>query len=453
MGQGPDFYKAALRIVRSALQNRINSAAQASLAHDILCVAIGLRSASLIDQLYLSQNDVERFQSMFHHYEQFQHLDVLSVGLDHIFIIHRELLLQDIRKYLYGSYRGLQRVFVNVDYRLEKPEVMPENRCPELEKYIYEALEPEIHFRIATWDQAEHCHQPLPIPDHVSLVTLTGWILGYPVIYVVPHHNRDQNQHRNHHGILGEDALGKDAENDNDDDGDDDDNHGRNCLSNQSLVVTRVQLEPTEQCEGLQDFCLLSFSYPMDLAEQWMKLAEETKPESPCTARSRDNEKEESDDDDEFVDASNAEFTQSDRDTPATLFSTATTRASASLWKNTIRRSSSSLSSSSSDLAPDSMSSAKLKHVDDSTTYSPTAAAASTSPDLVAAPVLQGNSRSDREERKVYDGQRRLPFSDPDICAAGRAFLHQLHSRFQKQNVWKAWEVGQQTVNLPVVAM
>ncbi|KAF8947855.1 hypothetical protein BGZ47_007523 [Haplosporangium gracile] len=61
------YFDNALRIVNIALHGRINHTAQTSLANDILCVAAGLRSAALIEQLYLNPNDIERIQSMFHH--------------------------------------------------------------------------------------------------------------------------------------------------------------------------------------------------------------------------------------------------------------------------------------------------------------------------------------------------------------------------------------------------
>ncbi|KAF9132345.1 hypothetical protein BGW39_000366 [Mortierella sp. 14UC] len=195
------YFDDALRIVSIALHGRINHTAQTSLANDILCVAAGLRSAALVEQLYLNPNDVERIESMFHHTTRFNHLDLLSIGNDHIFIIHRTLLLHDINEYLSESEQGLHRVFVNIDYLLSQPEIM----------------------RIQCWDQAELCHLPLPAPDYVhdqgdstmtaaedkdeamptsaerdtraaedgdflglSMVTLSGWLLGYPVNYVLP---------------------------------------------------------------------------------------------------------------------------------------------------------------------------------------------------------------------------------------------------------------------------
>ncbi|KAG0369683.1 hypothetical protein BGX24_002317 [Mortierella sp. AD032] len=201
------YFDAALRIVNIALHGRINQTAQTSLANDILCVAAGLRSAALIEQLYLNPNDIERIQSMFHHTTRFHHLDLLSIGdNDHIFIIHRALLLQDIHDYLSGSEQSLRRVFVNVDYLLSQPEI--------------EHVLPDLQMRIQCWDQAELCYLPLPAPDQhrgdstmirvdqtatattattdtetavatdddtgLSMVTLLGWLLGYPVNYVLP---------------------------------------------------------------------------------------------------------------------------------------------------------------------------------------------------------------------------------------------------------------------------
>ncbi|KAF9152798.1 hypothetical protein BG015_004663 [Linnemannia schmuckeri] len=193
---------------------------------DILCVAAGLRSAALIEQLYLNPNDIERFQSMFHHTTRFSHLDLLSIGSDHIFIIHRQLLLQDIHEYLSESEHGLHRVFINVDYLLSQPEILPGRRYEPLDKYLREHLLPDLEMRIQCWDQAELCYLPLPAPDHIddggttmtttavdtttttisestphteatatendparlglSMVTLSGWLLGYPVNYVLP---------------------------------------------------------------------------------------------------------------------------------------------------------------------------------------------------------------------------------------------------------------------------
>ncbi|KAF9567271.1 hypothetical protein EC968_003448 [Mortierella alpina] len=321
---------------------------------------MGRRSASLVDQLYLNENDVDRIQSIFHHSSRFNHLDLISIGEDHIFITNRQLLLQDIQDYLSNSSKGLQRVFVNVDYHLAQPEIMPGNRYKALEDYIRDILLPDVQYRIESWDQAERTYQALPVPERLSLVTLTGWLLSYPITYVLPGHSR-QSSYASTTEI--DDAIiCEEGEEDEEQD------NGRNALANQALVVTRVQLEPNERIEGLREHCLLSFSYPSELAERCMDRSTPTPPSPLSPVVERDEYRFES-----------------------------TTGDSADTVRN--------------DLSP------RLP-----------------------------NSES-------FDQNRPLPFSNPDICAAGRSFLTELHNRFQKQSIWSTWQVGQQTVVLPVVAM
>ncbi|KAG0295229.1 hypothetical protein BGZ98_001472 [Dissophora globulifera] len=347
------YYDDGLTIVRLVLQKRINHAAQISLTNDILCIAAGLRSASLVDQLFLNRNDVDRLQSIFHHSARFNHLDLISIGEDHVFIIHRQLLLQDIHDYLSGSSDGLQRVFVNVDHHLPQPEIMPANRYKALEDYVRYVLLPDVQYRIKSWDQAEQCYKPLAVPNRLSLVTLTGWLLSYPINYVLPGHGRRYSSGSG-------DREGRCNEDEEDEDQDD----GRNALANQELVVTRVNLQPSKNVDGLREHCLLSFSYPAELAERSMNRSSEAPP-SPLSPQ---------------VERSEYQF--------------------------------------------------------------------ETTADATAKPMSARLARSES-----YDHNRPLPFNNPDIGAAGRSFLAQLHSRFQKQTIWKAWEVGQQTVVLPVVAM
>ncbi|KAG0203404.1 hypothetical protein BGX28_004294 [Mortierella sp. GBA30] len=367
------YFEDAFSIVRVVLQKRINHAAQISLTNDILCIAAGLRSASLVDQLFLNENDVDRFQSMFHHSSRFNHLDLLCIGEDHVFIIHRQLLLQDIQDYLSGSSKGLQRVFVNVDYHLPQPEIMPENRYTALEDYIRQILMPDVQYRIQHWDQAERTYQALVVPDRLSLVTLTGWLLSYPINYVLPGHGRrfSSGGATGSNGAYFCDEAEEDEEQDN----------GRNALANQVLVVTKVLLEPNEKIEGLREHCLLSFSYPSELAERCMDRSTPTPPSPLTPVAERDEYR--------FEDAGSS-----------------------------------------------------------------TISATSPAPTIVNDANTVNNGLSPRlPSSESFDENRPLPFSNPDICAAGRSFLTQLHSRFQKQGIWRTWQVGQQNVVLPVVAM
>ncbi|KAG0008165.1 hypothetical protein BGZ80_003783, partial [Entomortierella chlamydospora] len=297
---------------------------------------------------------------------RFNQLDLLCIGEDHVFIIHRQMLLQDINDYLSGSTKGLHRVFVNVDYRLSQPEIMPLNRYKVMEDYIRDVLLPEVQYRIKSWDQAERSYRPLAVPTTHSLVTLTGWLLSYPINYVLPvRGSRLSNG--------SDDSTGAWC----DEDDDDEQDNGRNALANQALVVTRVILQPGESPEGLGEHCMLSFSYPSELAERCMDRSVVTPP-SPLSPA---------------VEANEYCFDENDGKS------------------NKSNSKSNGNKNGNSDLSP------RLP-----------------------------NSES-------FDINRPLPFNNPDICAAGRSFLTLLHNRFQKQSIWKGWEVGQETVILPVVAM
>ncbi|KAF9351959.1 hypothetical protein BGX26_010121 [Mortierella sp. AD094] len=278
------------------------------------------------------------------------------------------MLLQDIHDYLSGSTKGLQRVFVNVDYHLSQPEIMPSNRYRAMEDYVRDVLLPEIQYRIKSWDQAEQSYRALVVPTKLSLVTLTGWLLSYPINYVLPGHgSRFSSESDDSNGAWCDE-----------DDEDEEQDNGRNALANQALVVTRVNLQPNENVEGLNDHCMLSFSYPSELAERCMDRSSATPP-SPLSPD---------------VEASEYCFDENSGG-----------KSNNSNNKNNKNN------NGNSDLSPRLPSS------------------------------------------ESFDFDRPLPFSNPDICAAGRSFLTLLHSRFQKQSIWKAWEVGQQTVVLPVVAM
>ncbi|KAF9391383.1 hypothetical protein CPC16_004382 [Podila verticillata] len=416
------YFEASLRAVRHVLQKRINQAAQISLANDILCIAVGLRSASLIDQLYLNKNDIDRFQSLFHH------ANLLSIGEDHVFIIHRQLLLQDIQDYLSGSSLGLQRVFINVDYRLAKPEVVI---CRAMEDYIRQVLLPEVRHRIESWNDAEVASNQLPVPNkkELSLVTLTGWMLSYPVNYVLPcnatrRYQRWLAYQQQQQIAAGEDAADEhdngydsDTEDQNEDevgdDNDDDDNSGRNCLANQVLVVTRVYLEPNNEVEGLQNYCLLSFSYPAELAERWVDPSAPS-PESPLSPARPQRERD--------VEAHGL--------VPEDQISLG------------------GIDKYDSDHEPCQQQEQEDQEAEPEYEPMPGAYESCSRRTRTTAPILPK-----KLPRSSTFHDKPLPFSNPDIQAAGRTFLHQFHTRFQKQAVWQSWEVGQESVTLPVVAM
>ncbi|KAF9972514.1 hypothetical protein BGZ73_004354 [Actinomortierella ambigua] len=452
--QDGSFYNAALTIVGQVLNRRINRKAQESLARDIVCVAIRLRSASLVDQLFLTSNDIARIQSFFHHSQRFRHLDLLSIGDDHVFVVHRALLMQDIQDYLSGSNKYLLRVFVNVDYRLSKPAMIPDNRCIPLEDYIANVLRPEIELRIQTWDDAERRRPPLPAPRNVSLVTLTGWMLTYPIIYVIPKTSRRASTKAYHY----EDVGHSEEVDDDVDEGEEEDNDllGRNCLANQPLVVTRVTLEPNCEIIGLQEHAFMSFSFPADL---------DPPPNVEC--------------DDGYHRASrppSQDFSQ--QQTRTNSGGRHPSRTNSTSTQDSVYSSSSSIESATSPLTITSADCERFYPDDDvieSAVLSPRLSDGSDggakkqqpsakTPNVSAEVSPTTNKTrlaSTDSDRVVQQAGRENECEQVDedveqeVCvfAAGRSFLHQLHVRFQQQKLWTNWQVGQETVTLPVVAM
>ncbi|GJJ71504.1 hypothetical protein EMPS_03854 [Entomortierella parvispora] len=318
-----------------------------------------------------------------------------------------------------------------------QPEIMPMNRYKALEDYIRDVLLPEVTARIQSWEQAEQFHNKLAVPSRLSLVTLTGWLLSYPINYVLPGHGRRYSS-----GTCGSAGCSPRYEGnmsqfpslqsnilqspdpflsvDPDEEEDEDQDNGRNVLANQALVVTRVQLEPNERVDGLQEHCLLSFSYPAELAE---RLQDKTSPAPSSPLTPTVNALQISTDENGAGSSSVSSFRL-----PSALSSTA------SLHSNMSSASLSSLAS-----ATTTSNSMPRTKMDDDTTGSMLEDPQQLSPRLPSS--------------ESFDKNRPLPFSNPDICAAGRSFLTTLHARFHKQSLWKTWQVGQQTVTLPVVAM
>src|SRR5690554_2684206 len=95
------------------------------------------------------------------------------------------------------------------------------------------------------------------------MVTLNGWLSGCPVNYVLPMSSNTP--------VIREDRDPLVQLDDHDGDGDEEEDlQGRNCLGGQDLVVTTVQLEPSEHVEELRDHSMMRFFYPANLAEKVM---------------------------------------------------------------------------------------------------------------------------------------------------------------------------------------
>ncbi|KAG0285705.1 hypothetical protein BGZ96_010101 [Linnemannia gamsii] len=608
------FFDAALRLVSHVFHDRINAAARTSLANDILCVAAGLSSAVLIEQLYPNSNDIDRIQSLFHHGVRFNHLDLLCIGSDHVFIIHRELLLQDIHDYLSESENGLRRVFINVDYLLSQPEIIPGRRYEPLDKYLRKYLLPDIQSRVQSWNQAELCYLPLPAPDRVddddddevdttmtfpdiatttaglprysetatedpsagglSMATLSGWLLGFPVNYVLPttahmmarkalkKRERDQTRQQKlaaakslhqqqHHG--GDQVLptvkvnhdstdcstciddgnmsddggrfdkygqgGQSSHPDQDDEVDDEDmeeDSSHNSLANRKLILTHINLSANEDIQNLTDHCLISFSYPASIIDgttgaEMSSSGGGQLPTAPASPVWFPGGTDERTNPFETTLLLNSPPRSSRTAMPSALPPTPPTSLGSIVPSScpivTATKSSPTIAGPSAGVVPSAIFApsspshkaspphmqSRSRHPLDTTPDSSNSGDDPSSPSnsrhhrhksSTTADARdhsrsrsrgrsqnrhrrsssnmgpyhfqcsqEPNSRRSQEKKSEEEDHEPLPQGHPEICAAGRSMLLVLHSRFQRQAIWSTWQIGQQTVTLPVVAL
>ncbi|KAF9933892.1 hypothetical protein FBU30_004060 [Linnemannia zychae] len=517
------YFESALAIVNFALEDRINHAARTSLASDIICVATGMKSASLIEQLYLTPNDIERIQSIFHHSKRFNHLDLLSIGDDHIYIIFRTLLLQDINEYLSESDHGIRRVFINVDYMLLQPTMLPGRKYEPLDNYLKNTLLPDLYMRIQCWDQAELCYLPLLTPDRydidksyddnnniydkntnntrttqgeqnsqskktksmeaddaigeLSMVTLSEWILGYPIIYVVPTVARMMARKQAERAAKG---LQKTV-----DDEMEDSSH--NNLANKLIVKTKIMLQRNEAICGLKEHCLLSFTYPAALMGQ---SDTETEVSSACLLPNAPKRF-------SLSDCSSTEPILNHFGTASVQNPPRNEEASfASVMPGALPNTSSPMITPLESIYLATQSSLPQPKPSAPSITQFSQSGNSTSPPIRSSPFRRLVSRhlfdiapdngheefssstqqhsfrpnylqDDKQNRQQNNSDSRkydkketqeedhslLPPSRQEICAAGQAMMKVLHTRFWQQDVWMNWQIGQDTFTLPVVPL
>ncbi|KAG0337022.1 hypothetical protein BG004_007815 [Podila humilis] len=395
---------------------------------------------------------------------RFNHLDILTIGEDHVFIIHRQLLLQDIHDYLTRSPNGLQRVFVNIDHHLAQPEIMPANRYKALEDYIRHTLLPHIQHRIESWDLAEESYESLAVPHRLSIVTLTGWLLSYPINYVLPGTGRRYSSGTcsGTCSALAYDSFlptfhAEESTQECDDEEDDEQDDGRNALANQTLVITSVQLGPNQKIADLREHCFLSFSYPAELAE---RVASSIAAASSSATSSSSS-------------SASSTFSPSAPSSPlvSPLSPMPLSRATSSSIQQCDEQGHEFISTPSTTPTPPTQrvdaDQQQRTRTDGTKGMPPPTPLPSNASSPVSKSGAQGQDRglsqssegvaSELSPRlpssESFDVNRPLPFSNPDICAAGRSFLTVLHARFQQQKIWTTWQVGQESVTLPVVAM
>ncbi|KAJ2957850.1 hypothetical protein NQZ79_g6504 [Umbelopsis isabellina] len=129
---------------------------------------MAIRVAHLVDVAFLTNKDVS---DLMRGLEAFGDICVLHIGNDYTFICHRQLL----RNHLAG-YKEMANpppYYVCIDEALQAPTM--QNSCAPLYAFIRDQLQPFL----SSEDRFFHFEN-----TPACMISLTGWLLEYPVIYV-----------------------------------------------------------------------------------------------------------------------------------------------------------------------------------------------------------------------------------------------------------------------------
>ncbi|KAI8583284.1 hypothetical protein K450DRAFT_222852 [Umbelopsis ramanniana AG] len=139
-----------------------------SLAKDIAIVAAGIRVAHLVDVAYLKREEASELQHQLQSLPICQPLYIIHIGNEYTFICHRHLLEHQVI-----HCDDYSRYYVCIDEALRGPTL--QSFCTPLAQFIHHQLKPALSGpdNLLTID---------PIPSF--MISLTGWLLEYPVIYV-----------------------------------------------------------------------------------------------------------------------------------------------------------------------------------------------------------------------------------------------------------------------------
>ncbi|KAI9287860.1 hypothetical protein BC943DRAFT_318986 [Umbelopsis sp. AD052] len=151
-----------LRFTKSLRRKTVSS-----LAKDIAIVAAGIRIAHLVDVAYLKREEASELQHQLQSLPICQSLYIIHIGNEYTFICHRRLLEHQV------THCHDRRYYVCIDEALRGPTL--QSHCTPLAQFIHHQLKPALSGpdSLLTID---------PIPSF--MISLTGWLLEYPVIYV-----------------------------------------------------------------------------------------------------------------------------------------------------------------------------------------------------------------------------------------------------------------------------
>ncbi|CAI2166492.1 20628_t:CDS:2 [Funneliformis geosporum] len=197
--------------------------------YDVLNVALGIRTAHLVDVTFLTYEETTKLIASLR--QEIPHICGIQFSDTHIFICNIDLLSAKLKLDLHNEFKDI--AFIDVSKKNVEPTQVnvPNSLMHFLRTQIHPFIFQENPDSILFVSQTPQC-----------MISFTGWILEYQVIYVLDSTSSDEESSFGSQNIM------------------------MNCLGNQELILYRIFLKKTidnmKSAEEIQRHMLLSFSCP-----------------------------------------------------------------------------------------------------------------------------------------------------------------------------------------------
>ncbi|RHZ51187.1 hypothetical protein Glove_482g72 [Diversispora epigaea] len=262
-----------------------------NLVDDITVVALGIRVSHLVDTIFLTIDETQQLIDEFHKNSELSHLFALQFSDTHTFICNKYLFitkLEELDLYLYNNDddddddkgddeddKGVEDdddkkvnddddddgfnnlLFVNVSWKENGiPELMnPPSSFKELLKTLKSQVNSQVNS--SPIDNNNNNNNNIKNPNSINsityfpqtpscIITFTGWILEYSMIYVIDYNYINSIENINSVEDMNYENF-------------------KNCLGNQDLKLVQVFLSSNKSNTKIQRHMLLSFSFPTNL--------------------------------------------------------------------------------------------------------------------------------------------------------------------------------------------
>lgn len=139
-------------------------------------VASGVKRGFLNDYFVASDASWVSFLNSLHQEEGFKELMLISLDDNLKYVVHRTWSIQEIQDHLQHGLR--QNVFIDISKFLQSPKICS-TRQPALEFALT-----ELKSQLEKMDPVAHPILAFILPQQISLIALSGFLIGYPVVFI-----------------------------------------------------------------------------------------------------------------------------------------------------------------------------------------------------------------------------------------------------------------------------